>query len=223
MLWFMLMLSPTNSPFFSSQIRTLSYSINWPSLVSTARSPVILWRLWSHKPSHKQDSNKVICDHKSDETRSVTHENKAYLVWFMFRMISNQHYPHRANQKLRSWANAIFQNRGLCGQAVPSFPSPSPIIHVLLSQLSRWTSRGNACYAGYSLTSADTYRRDSYCFIARVFQNLPAPPKQYGDFQSFFQLENLGSHLAMCPDDRFLPKGKQILPEICQVRPMPMT
>ena len=77
-----------------------------------------------------------------------------------------------------------------------------------------------------SLTSADTYRRDSYC-LARVFQNLPAPPKQYGvfdvfcDFQSFFQLENLGSHLAMCPDDRFLPQGKQILPEIRQVRPMP--
>ena len=120
-----------------------------------------------------------------------------------------------------------------------------------------------------SLTSADTYRRDSYC-LARVFQNLPAPPKQYGvfdvfcDFQSFFQLENLypgyqrffsrtvgifgvgrsqkpesalekslaprvenlGSHLAMCPDDRFLitarvPQGKQILPEICQVRPVP--
>ena len=77
-----------------------------------------------------------------------------------------------------------------------------------------------------SLTSADTYRRDSYC-LAQVFQNLPVPPKQYGvfdvfrDFQSFFQLENLGSHLAMCADDRFLPQGKQILPEICQVRPMP--
>ena len=74
-----------------------------------------------------------------------------------------------------------------------------------------------------SLTSADTYRRDSYCF-PRVFQNLPAPPKQYDvfcDFQSFFQLENLGSHLEMRPDDRFLPQGKQILPEICQVRPMP--
>ena len=49
---------------------------------------------------------------------------------------------------------------------------------------------------------------------------------QYGvfdvfrDFQSFFQLENLGSHLAVCPDDRFLPQVKQILPEICQVRTM---
>ena len=47
----------------------------------------------------------------------------------MFRMLSNQHYPHRANQRLRSWANAVFQNHGVCGQAVPSFPSPSPVIH----------------------------------------------------------------------------------------------
>ena len=52
-----------------------------------------------------------------------------YLVSLMFRMPSNQHYPHRANQRLRSWANAVFQNRGVCGQAVPSFPSPSPVIH----------------------------------------------------------------------------------------------
>ena len=119
---------------FSSQIRTPSFSINWPSLVSTARSPIILWRLWSHKPSHKHDSNKyqskafVICDHKSDETRSVTLVNKAYLVWLMFRVLSNQHYQHRTNQKLRSWANAVFQNRGVCRQAFPSFPSPSPVI-----------------------------------------------------------------------------------------------
>ena len=66
-----------------------------------------------------------------------------------------------------------------------------------------------------------------FLLFSSSFQNLPAPPKQYGvfdvirDFQSFFQLENLGSHLAMCPDDRFSPQGKQILPEICQVRPMP--
>ena len=132
MSWFMLMLPQTTSPFFSSQIHTPLFPIIWLSLVSTARSPIILWRLWSHKPLHKHDSNKyqskafVICDHKSDETRSVTHENKAYLVWLMFRMLSNQHYPHRANQKLRSWANAVFQNHGVCGQAVPSFPSPSP-------------------------------------------------------------------------------------------------
>ena len=35
-----------------------------------------------------------------------------------------------------------------------------------------------------SLTSADTYRRDSYC-LARVIQNLPTPPKQYGVFDVF--------------------------------------
>ena len=46
----------------------------------------------------------------------------------MFRVLSNQHYQHRTNQKLRSWANAVFQNRGVCGQAFPSFPSPSPVI-----------------------------------------------------------------------------------------------
>ena len=77
-----------------------------------------------------------------------------------------------------------------------------------------------------SLTSADSYRYDSYC-LARVFQNLPAPPKHYGifdvfcDFWSFFQLENLGSQLAMCPDNRFLTQGKQIQ-KICQVLPMPL-
>ena len=128
---------------FSSQIRTPSFPINWPSLVSTARSPIILWRLWSHKPSHKHDSNKyqskafLICDHKSDETRSVTHVNKAYLVWLMFWVLSNQHYQHRAS----SPTNAVFQNCGVCGQEFPSFPSPSPVIlfFLLSSQLSRQT------------------------------------------------------------------------------------
>ena len=77
-----------------------------------------------------------------------------------------------------------------------------------------------------SLTSTDSYRCDSYC-LAQVFQNLPAPPKHFGIFdvfpfrKFFFQPENLGSHLAMSPDDRFLPQGKQIFPKICQVRPMP--
>ena len=59
----------------------------------------------------------------------------------MFRMLSNQHYPHRANQKLRSWANAVFQNRGVCGQAVPSFPSPSPVIHFFFALVPAfWTN-----------------------------------------------------------------------------------
>ena len=58
--WFMLMWSDVISnkqSIFSSQILTPSFPINWPSLVSSARSPIILWRLWSHTPSHKRDSN----------------------------------------------------------------------------------------------------------------------------------------------------------------------
>mgnify|MGYP006896119694 CR=1 FL=1 len=38
---------------------------------------------------------------------------------------------NRANQALRSLANAGFQNRGDCLQAFPSFPSPSPHFHFL--------------------------------------------------------------------------------------------
>ena len=67
-----------------------------------------LKELWSHKPSHKHDSNKyqskafVICDHKSDETRSVTHVNKVCLVWLMFRVLSNSTAPIR-NSFPKSW------------------------------------------------------------------------------------------------------------------------
>ena len=63
-----------------------------------------------------------------------------------------------------------------------------------------------------SLTSADCFRRDSLYCLARVFQNLPVPPKHYGvsyvfaDFQSFLQPENLGLHLAISTDDSFLPQ-----------------
>ena len=38
---------------------------------------------------------------------------------------------NRANQALRLLANAGFQNRGVCLQAFPSFPSPSPHFHFL--------------------------------------------------------------------------------------------
>ncbi|XP_015776655.1 PREDICTED: uncharacterized protein LOC107354688 [Acropora digitifera] len=74
-----------------------------------------------------------------------------------------------------------------------------------------------------SVTSTDSYRCESYC-LARVFQNLPAPPKHFGISDVFLfckvfsQPENLGLHLAMSPDDRFLPQGKESFPKICQVR-----
>ena len=48
----------------------------------------------------------------------------------------------RANQALRSLVNAGFQNRGVCLQAFPSFPFPSPLLHflALISFLTRWKS-----------------------------------------------------------------------------------
>ena len=135
---------------FSSQICTPSFPINWPSLVSTARSPIILWRLWSYKPSHKHDSNKhqskafVICDHKSDETRSVTHVNKVYLVWLMFRG--------------RTQFSKIV---GFAGKRFLHSPSPPPsfLFFALVPTFST-NSRGNACYAGYKIVK--------YCILSEV-------------------------------------------------------
>ena len=71
----------------------------------------------------------------------------------------------RANQALRSLANAGFQNRGVCLQAFPSFPSPSPHFHFFgfcfISRAAKTKNtvppslfapkpNGNTCYTGYS-------------------------------------------------------------------------
>ena len=70
----------------------------------------------------------------------------------------------RANQPLCSLANASFQNRGVCLQAFPSFPSPSPLFHFLALTLFLARSKpkipflgffllnGIACYAGYAFS-----------------------------------------------------------------------
>lgn len=50
-----------------------------------------------------------------------------------------------------------------------------------------------------TLTSIDSYRCDSHC-LARLFENLPAPPKHYGVFDTlpfrkvFAKRKKLGSH-----------------------------
>ena len=152
MFWFTMMLSPTNSLFFPVRsARRHSQNIGLLDL------QLYFEGLRSDKLSHKYDSNKyqskafLICDHRSDKTRSATHVNKTYLVWLMYWLLFNQHYQHRTNEKLRSWANAAF----ICGvcsaQAFPSLLSPSPVILVFaLFPAFSTNSRGNACYAGYS-------------------------------------------------------------------------
>ena len=132
----------------------LSFPINWPSCLHCSIFNYTLKGLMirSDKTSHKHDSNKyqskafVICDHRSDQTISASHVNKTYLIWLMYWLLFNQHYQHHTNQKLHSWANAVFQNRGVFGQAFPSLPSPSPVISffALIQTFSKNSCR-NAC------------------------------------------------------------------------------
>ena len=66
-------------------------------------------------------------------------------VWNKTLIDTGQHcLTNRANQALRSLAISGFQNRGVCLQAFPSFPSPSPsptVIFWLLFHFSRGQNR----------------------------------------------------------------------------------
>ena len=97
-------------------------------------SDLIMINLRRHDSNKYQTKAFVICDHKSHQTRSATYVNKTYLVWLMYWLLFNQHYQDRINQKPRSWTNAVFQNRGVCGQAFPSLPSSSPVIPFFCSR-----------------------------------------------------------------------------------------
>ena len=99
------------------------------------------------KPLHKHDSNKYqskaffICNQRSFQTRFVTYRvRKQNILGLSDVLITiNQQYQHRTNQKLRSWANTVFQNCGVF-EANVSFSSPTHhFSFLLLSQLSRRT------------------------------------------------------------------------------------
>ena len=74
----------------------------------------------------------------------------------------------RANQALRSLANAGFQNRGVCLQAFPSFPSPSPLFHflALVSFLAR--SKPKVPFLGISLLRNQTETLDTQASLRAV-------------------------------------------------------
>ena len=154
---FTLMLSPTNSPFFPVRYARRHFNkLAFTSLhcsmsnYSFDRRDSDLINLRTNmiqiniRPKHLQFAitNQIWWD----LPRTV---NETYLVWLMFQVLSNQHYPHRTNQTLRSWANAVFQNRGVCGQVFPPLLSPSPVISFFFFFCSRPNVLdGNACYAG---------------------------------------------------------------------------
>ena len=86
MLWFTLMFNlQQRVHFFQSDPHAVILNKLAFTSLHCSISNYTLKELWSHKPSHKHDSNRyqskafVICDHKSDETRSVTHVNQVYL------------------------------------------------------------------------------------------------------------------------------------------------
>ena len=101
-------------------------------------------------------------------------------VWNKLLIDACQHCStSRANQALRSLANAGFQNRGVCLQAfLPSSPPHPTFIFWLFFHFSRGQNRsffapkanGNACYAGYKCMKAHlqtTYRE--WVFIGNPF------------------------------------------------------
>ena len=142
---------------FSNQIRTPSFPINWLSLISTARSPIILWRdsdliminLRIHDSNKYQTNAFVICDHKSHQTRSATYVNKTYLVWLMYWLLFNQHYQHRTIKSRVRGQTQFFKTVGFAGKRfLLSPPSPPSFPFCALVPTFSTNSRGNACHAG---------------------------------------------------------------------------
>ena len=82
-------------------------------------------------------------------------------------------WTSQANQVLRSLANAGFQNRGVCLQAFPSFPSLSSLFHIwaLASFLARWKPKvcSVAVVSSVAVWSShlSTNRMRSYLFQAK--------------------------------------------------------
>ena len=136
MFWFTLMLSPANSLFFP-----VRFARRYSQKIDLLDLQLYFEGLRSDKLSHKHDSNKyqskafLICDHRSDKTRSATHVNKTYLVWLMYWLLFNQDYQHRTNEKLRSWANAAFFVGFAAGKRFLLYPPPPPLFLFLLSSL----------------------------------------------------------------------------------------
>ena len=86
--------------------------------------------------------------------RCFRKERKEKKITSVYRLdcYFNQHCQHRTNQKVHSCANAVLQNRGVCGQAFPCLP-PSPVIPLFFALVPFFStnSRGNAFYTGSAL------------------------------------------------------------------------
>ena len=126
--WFKFMLSPTNSPFFQSDLHAVvcnKFAI-------------------TDKPLHKHDSNKYqskaffICNQRSFQTRFVTCVNKTYWVWVMYwSLLINSTSTAPIRSCVHGWTQ-FFKIVGFLRQTFPSLPPTHHFSFLLLSQLSRW-------------------------------------------------------------------------------------
>ena len=121
--------------FLLSQIHTPSLPINWPSLVSTARSPVILWRYSdlinlrtntiqiNIRPKHLYVRSDQFCDER---------KQKAYLVWEMYWLLylinTTSTAPIRSCIRGRT---QFFKIVGFAGKRFLLSPPPPPLRRLL--------------------------------------------------------------------------------------------
>ena len=116
---------------FSSQIRMPSFAINLPSLINLCTNMIQIKLISVQSIFYLQPE--II----SDQICDLRKQNMLGLSDVLITI--NQQYQHRTNQKLRSWANTVFQNCGVF-EANVSFSFPAHhFSFLLLSQLSRRT------------------------------------------------------------------------------------
>ena len=120
----------------------------------------------------------------ASHARVITGIIQANLIHLSIKMTT----PHQSGAPFVG--ERVFQNRGVCGQAFPSFPSPTPFLQPFCSRpifarpgcekLVRaarisFASYGNACYAGYGrLRGPCRYILESFSLFSFPFSLLTA-------------------------------------------------
>ena len=112
--------------------------------------------LRSNTPLHKHNSDTyelkafVICDRKSDQTRSATRVNQTYLVWLMYWLLFNQYYQHSHQSEAAFVGERSFSKSwGLwVSVSFSSLPLPCHSFFVAVVPTFSTNLCGNTCYAG---------------------------------------------------------------------------
>lgn len=135
----------------------------------------------------------------------VSSLSSTVLVWSSLLHIGNIQHRHQKKQGTATDCSGCRKIRVHPWQRISTYRSNNAYFFNVIT---------NVLLNFHSLTSVDSYRCDFYC-SARVFWNVPAPPKNnggfdvFGQFSKFFcQPEKFRSHLPMSSDDRFWSQNK---------------